>query len=139
MKRQKSRLLLITFIFVCILSATASAMNPRASDYLDQYEVDAISTGGGEVAIRIFVNGTGKMSCLGADEITIYEKINGRWMIADYFDRDDPGMVDTNTNTFTNTIYFAGYSDTEYKVSATVFAENSIGSDSRTQVVYVNT
>lgn len=121
------------------MSTAAFAFEARASKYLDMYEIDAVSTGGGDIAIKISVDGTGRMAALGAEEITIYEKVNGRWMIAGYFDRDDAGMIGTDTYSFINTIYFSGYSDTEYKVSATIFAENSTGSDSRTQVVYVNT
>lgn len=139
LKHQKTRFFTLVLALVCALSVAASAADMRASDYLDKYEVDAVSTGGGDVAILISVHGTGRMTNLGAEKITVYEKINGRWSIADYFDSSDSGMVGTNTNAFTSTIYFSGYADTEYKIGATIFAEDSTGSDSRYLEVYVNT
>lgn len=139
MKKQNIRLAVLLLACIFVLPTAVTAIEMRASDYIDWYEVDAVSTGGGDIAIKFSVEGTGRMDYLGAEEITVYEKINGIWMIADYFDRDDSGMVSANDNRFTNAIYFSGYTDMEYKIGVTVFAEDSTGSDSRYQEVYVNT
>lgn len=139
LKNQKARILALLLALVCMLSVTAVAADMRASDYIDKYDIDAVATGGGDIAIKISVDGTGKMTSLGAEEIVVYEKISGRWMVAGYYDKSDSGMVGTNTSAFSNTIYFSGYTDTEYKIEVTIFSEDATGSDSRYVEVYVNT
>lgn len=133
------RISIIAMALICALTIFVSATDVKASYYIDKWEVDATLTDKGNIAIKISVDGTGRMTALGGKEIIIYEKINNRWMIADYFDRDDPGMVGTNTNTFVNTIYTNAYPNTEYKICVTIFAEDSSGDDSRYQEIYINT
>lgn len=136
-KLRRLAALLLASIFT--LPTITFAVNKRASDYIDAYDIDAVYTSDGEIAIKFSIEGKGDMDCLGAEEIIVYEKVNGIWMISDYFDRDDPGMVDTDTNIYTHTVYSHGYADAEYKILVSVFAEDSTGSDSRYEEVYVNT
>lgn len=127
--------LCVLILSFCLLSV--SAANTRASAYITSTYMDVIPTGEGELAVEFSILGTGRMSRIGAQAISFYRENGSSWTyLTSYYD-DDEGMAETNTYSHGNTMYYQGVSGTRYKVIVTLFAENSSGSDSRTEAFYV--
>ena len=77
------------------------------------------------------------MDKIGCESIKVYEKSGTRWTLVNSADEDDLGMSQYNSRLQKNTIQFDSESGVEYKVSVTIFAENSSGRDTRTRTFYV--
>ncbi len=79
------------------------------------------------------------MTKLGASSIKIYEYPYNSSDIVNTKTEYSTGMTTTNSYSYSNTITYTGESNTKYKVVVTVFARDSSGSDSRTEIYYVST
>lgn len=125
-------------VFICMFTLTISAyaIENRASDQIAVYDISVTPTSG-TLNVKFSVSGTNIMDKLGCESIMVYEKSGTRWTLVDSMEENDPGMSRYNTNAQKNTIQFDGESGVEYKVSVTVFAENSAGRDTRTETFYV--
>ena len=130
----------------CIIAISTLLMVPvsaysnivyRASEQLTSYSINVKPIGGGRLAISFSVDGTGKMTRIGAKRIVVHQKVGGTWALANSLDQDDAGMISNNSYYHGNTIYYNGISGEEYRVEVTIFAEDASGSDSRTQTFYV--
>lgn len=125
-----SRLILIVSILSLMLVTYASA---RASDQIDGGWAVAQASSGGEIAVEFQINGTGKMSKIGASLIVVYEKGSNGWT---EFDRitasDDPSLFTTGAYSHCRTKYFHGVVGRQYYAKVTTFATNSSGTDYRT-------
>jgi len=95
--------------------------------------MDVIPAGLGVLGIDFGIEGTGQMTAIGAETITVYKANGWDWDFVTEFNRNDDGMIDTNTVYHGNTIYFYGISGVRYKVTVTLFSENTKGYDSRTE------
>ena len=132
------RYISFVLVFICMFTLTISAyaIENRASDQIALYNITVTPTSG-TLNVKFSVSGTGVMEKIGCESIRTYEKSGTRWSLVDSMDENDPGMSRYNTNAQKNTIQFDGESGVEYKVSVTVFAENSAGRDTRTETFYV--
>lgn len=137
MVKKKIRVLISLMLAAVLCTVSVSAALARASAYIDWYSMNVTPVGSGVLGIEFSVKGTGKMSALGAESITIERQSGTKWIQDAEFDRYDEGMVGKNAFTYTNTIPYNGTPGTKYKVTITLFAENSSGSDSRTQTFIV--
>ena len=137
MRKSCSRICALLVALSIMLSVPALANTYRASDQIDAHSVEAVATGGGNFTTYFSVHGTGQMTCLGAESITVREKVGSVWKIVATFDRDDNGMTSTNAFWHYGTLYYPGTSGTQYMIEVTLFAEDSSGYDSRLRVVYV--
>ena len=114
MREVKFRFITLTLILSIILALPAFATqntSDRASEQLRSYFMDARNAGNGEIIITFSVDGTRKMEQIGAKRIVVFNKVGGVWSIVESWSKDD----------------------------ITIFAENSSGSDSRTQTFFVTT
>ena len=129
----------ISMVLVCTLFfATASFAAARASAQIDYYNINAIASGGGEIAIRFSITAPNYMRELGAESIYIYERGTFGWDLVEKFDKDDPDMTVTDAIKHGTTIYYNGESGNEYRIIVTVFAEDKNGeSDSRSKTMSV--
>lgn len=137
MRKNMIRLCALIFVLSLALSVPALAVTITASDQIHSYDMDVLAIGNGKLAIEFSIEGTGWMDRIGAKSIVIYEKFGNNWLIVASYDKDDPGMSTKNINMYGNTIYYSGYSGTQYRVQITVFAENASGSDSRFGELYI--
>lgn len=137
MLKKKIRVLLSLMLAAVLCTVSVSAALTRASAYIDWYSMNVTPVGSGVLWIEFSIEGTGKMSTLGAESITIERQSGAKWIQAAEFDRYDEGMVGTNAYTYDNIIPYNGIPETKYKVTITLFAENSSGSDSRTKTFIV--
>ena len=141
MREVKFRFITLTLILSIILALPAFATqntSDRASEQLRSYFMDARNAGNGEIIITFSVDGTRKMEQIGAKRIVVFNKVGGVWSIVESWSKDDSGMTASNAYYYGNTMYFNGKVGTEYRVDITIFAENSSGSDSRTQTFFVD-
>ena len=132
MKKISTRVLSTILALSLIMSVSVFA-SARASDQIGLHSITVYSNSGGQIGIYFTIEGTGKMTNIGAESITIYEKFGNLWLTVASYDRNDTGMSTSNAFEYGNTIYYNGTTGTEYKVVVTVFAENSAGYDSRSK------
>lgn len=140
MVKNRNKLICLIIAFTCLLSLPVYGTDivPYASDQLGAYEVDAVATGGGEIAIEFSVEGTGVMKSIGAEKIRVFEDYGSDgWVLVGSFSKNNSGMTASNKNVYGNTKYFYGNEGSYYKVEVTIFATNAQGTDSRTLTRYV--
>lgn len=141
MKKNKTRILSLLLVLACMMSVTAYASDivPYASDQISAYDGDAIAVGNGRIAIEFSIEGTGKMSSIGAQKIKVYEDYySDGWALVKTFRQADDGMSTSGKVSYGNTIYYNGVAGKKYKVEITVFATDYNGvTDTRTVICYV--
>lgn len=125
-------------VFLCMFTLTISAyaIEDRASDQISLFDISVTSTSD-TLNVKFSVSGTSRMDKIGCESIKVYEKSGTRWTLVNSADEDDLGMSQYNSRLQKNTIQFDSESGVEYKVSVTIFAENSSGRDTRTRTFYV--
>ena len=135
---KKCRGLFALCVALCLMAmlVPASAFDTRASEQIYYHSIDA-SASGGQIVTRFSVMGNVPMDKLGCQSIKIYEKRGSSWISVASFDEDDAGMSRTNGTRHSNSISWSCKSSVEYRVSVTVFAEDSAGRDTRSKTVYV--
>lgn len=102
----------------------------RASQYLNGYSVGIEARGSGKIAVAMTVDGTGVMDKIGVIEVEIEQKVNGAWRYYDsLFASEYPEFFEYNSRDFVGTTYFQGTPGVSYRVTLTVYARNSKGSD----------
>lgn len=108
MKKMNSKFATVIFVLSILLSIPAFAYSDidyRASEQIMSYYINATAAGDGEIAISVSIDGTGKMTRIGAKRIVIYNKINNVWALADSMSQNDPGMSSSNAYFHSNTIF----------------------------------
>lgn len=132
-KRAISLLTVITLLFS--LTSTASAEGStwsvtRASQYLDGYSVGIEARGNGEIVLAMTVEGVGIMEKIGVREVYIEKKVNGGWQFHESLDAvEHPEFYDYNSRDYVGSTSFYGTAGISYRVTLTVYARNSRGSD----------
>ena len=102
----------------------------RSSAYLDGYSVGIEARGNGKIAVAMTVEARSKMEKLGVHEVEIEQKVNGNWRYYDsQYGAEHPEFYDYNTWDYVGTTYFQGTPGVSYRVTLTVYARNSKGSD----------
>lgn len=135
---RKLKCCLSLVLVFALLSATTVFAAARASEQIDIYDIDVATIGNGDIAIKFSVTGNGRMECLGAESIYIFERGTFGWELTESFDKDDPDMTEYDSPKYGNTVYFYGDPGKEYRVIVTIFAEDQYGeSDSRSRTFTV--
>ena len=102
----------------------------RSSAYLDGYSVSIEARGNGEIAVAMTVDGKGVMEKIGVREVEIDHKVNGVWKYYDsLYASEHPEFYNYNSRDYVGTTYFQGTPGVSYRVTLTVYARNSNGSD----------
>ena len=119
MKRRLFSLFLM-LIMMFSVGMTASAV----------YSVGIEARGNGKIAVAMTVEARSKMEKLGVHEVEIEQKVNGNWRYYDsQYGAEHPEFYDYNTWDYVGTTYFQGTPGVSYRVTLTVYARNSKGSD----------
>lgn len=132
---QKTLVLLMVLLFSgsMIGNAYAASNSVRASYYLDYYFVDVDNGTGSKVEIWFEVDATRVMDLVGLSYLIVQENDNGTWKtVATCFGSTSNGLLAADTDSHVSSISYTGTSGKEYRAIATVYAENSSGSDYRT-------
>ena len=139
LKRKYFRTIVAVVCCLAMLSCTAFAAETsenRASDQIISYYIK-VSTDPGRINVEFSVTGTGTVDKLGCESIYVYAKQDSRWRLVEAWVEDDEGMSRTDTFTCKNAIFCNGNAGVEYKVVVTIFSENSLGRDTRSETTYV--
>ena len=135
MRKKKLLVALLAVVLVFAMSATALAsdIQPyRASDYLGTYSGSITAQSGKQMKVTFSVVGTGMMTEVGADHITIQKKVNGVWTYDRTISHEDEGyenMMRSNAVSHGTSVYFTGTAGVEYRAVVTAYAADSTGSD----------
>lgn len=132
----KKRVLAFVLIFALLLSLPAFALEDRASDQISRRDTDATAMPG-QIVVKATIVGLGNMNKIGCESIYVYKLVNSYWILSDWLTEDDEGMTSSNTAGHMGNYFFDSERGVRYRVVITVFAENSAGRDSRTDVYYV--
>lgn len=126
---------IIAFILVITLVAPigASAVQPRASDYLSAYSAYIYLPGDGEVRVYFNVQGTRTMDELGALSIAIYESTDGtNWSWKKTFTHDSTsGMLGYNDFYHSGYVSYNGVAGRYYKAYVCIWAGKDGDGDTR--------
>lgn len=139
MKRKYFRNIVAMVCCLAMLSCTAFAAEVsenRASAQIVSYFI-SVSTDPGQISVEFSVTGTGTVDKLGCESIYVYAKQDSRWRLVEAWVEDDEGMSCSNTFVHSNAIFCNGTAGVEYKVVVTIFSENSLGRDTRSETTYV--
>lgn len=137
MKKRLLSLLLVSALSVTLITgATASSIQPHASDYLAKYTIATVpGSNTGEVILAYTVVGTGSSTTVGVKKIEVYRS-NGSY-VTTITGTTSNGLLRSSTSYHGGTYTYKGVSGTSYYMVVTVYASNSSGSDSR--VITTNT
>lgn len=136
------RFVAVIVVIAVLIPVTAGAeitetVQPRASEYLDNYTAYVYLPGNGEVRVYFEVQGTRNMDELGALSITIYECSTNSsnlddWTWVQTFTHDStPGMLDYNTSYHSSHVSCNGYAGRYYKAYVCVWAGKDGNGDTR--------
>ncbi len=137
MVRKKNRIFALICAVLMLFSVTTAAsaleLSPYSSAQISGYRITVTPLDDGQIKVKCEVSGTGVMTELGTDHITIYEAQGTGWLIAD----DYSGDSNTNAITYSSSYYFSGVPGTRYKIIAGVFATDSAGTDTEYETYIV--
>ncbi len=127
------RLVAIILITACAFSITATAVQPRASDYLAAYGAYIYPAGWGKVQVWFEVEGTNDMDEIGALEIRMYEsKDNETWTWVKTFEhQNDAGMLGYNDYYHAGHVEYNGTIGRYYKAYVCIWGGKNGAGDTR--------
>jgi len=136
MKRKSSVLLrvfalLLTIVF--LVPINASAVEPRASYYLDSYSAYVYNAGWYKVQVWVTVDGVDYMDEIGALDIWLYESTdNENWTCVQYYEYvDHTDMLGYNNYYHSGHVEYAGSIGKYYKAYVCVWAGKDGDGDAR--------
>lgn len=136
LKRMVSFALALTL--ATLLTATAAAVETRASMLIASHSCVASMDTDGEIRVTFSITGKKIMSRIGAQSMSFYIKNGTSWKLVESYTEYYVGMSAMNKLSHGNTITYQGTAGEEYKIVVTLFAKNSDGeTDSRTYTKYV--
>ena len=126
---------IVAFLLIVTMSfpVTVSAVEPRASDYLDSYQAYVYPAGSGEIQVWFSVTADTYMDELGALSIHIYESSdNSTWTYkTTYRHSNFSGMLGTNDIFHSGHISYQGTAGKYYKAYVCIWAGKDGGGDTR--------
>lgn len=136
---KKNKILAFVFLLMFTFSLTVPAYAAvKESHQISSYSIDALPASNSRIAVEFSVVANYQMTKIGAESIVIYENEGTYWQYVKTFTQSDSGMTRNNAFNYGNTVYYSGTPGKEYRVSVTIFAEDSSGgSDSRSESFYV--
>jgi len=141
MKHRKSSLIrVISLILACVIivpcfasTASAEAVQPRASDYLISYNSYICPMGGGELEIWFTVVGKGDMDEIGTLSILLYESTdqeNWTWKKT-FLHESWVSMLAYNDNFHSDYVSYQGVAGRYYKAYVCIWAGKDGDGDTR--------
>lgn len=137
MKIKRFLPIVLSVIFIVSLCVPASAVESRASDQIAVYTMQ-VNPHSGYFSVFFSVSGAGKADKLGCESIYVYKMVDFDWELVEAETKleDDPGMSKKNIYDYANSIRCNSERGEAYKIVVTIFAENSKGRDTRSDVFY---
>lgn len=127
------RVISLLLVFMFLLPTSVSALETRASYYLDAYTAYIYPAGWGKVQVWFSVDGTGTMDEIGTLEIQLYEsKDNENWTWLKTFEhQNDEGMLGYDNFYHDGYVQYNGTIGRYYKAYVCVWAGKDGDGDAR--------
>ena len=127
------RVISLLLVFMFLLPTSVSALETRASYYLDAYTAYIYPAGWGKVQVWFSIDGTGDMDEIGVLSIQLYEsKDNETWTWLKTYDYTDySGMLGYNNYYHDGHIEYNGTIGRYYKAYVCVWAGKDGNGDTR--------
>ena len=137
MKTKKCLSVVLSVICLVTLYVPARAVESRASEQIDAYAMQ-VDPQSGYFAVFFSVTGAGKANKIGCESIYVYKMVDFDWVLVKKETKleDDTGMSKEDAYHYSNSIRCNWERGVTYKIEVTIFAENSKGRDTRSQVFY---
>lgn len=136
--RKKERNVVIRLAALILIAAMlcpigASAVEPRASYYLDSYNAYPYAAGSGKVQVWFHVTGVDYMDDIGSLSIQIYESTdNSNFSFVDsYNNGNTPSMLGHDKIIYQSHVTYSGVAGRYYKAYVCIYAGDSSGGDTR--------
>ena len=131
-KKLLSFIVAVMVFATCCPTATASDIQPRASEYLSQYTVTlAKGDSAGEIKVIYSIIPSRKATVAGLSKIEIY-KANGAYVTTIYGSKENGLLTELTVAYCSGTYVYSGISGTSYYAKVTVYGGNATASDTRT-------
>ena len=127
------RIVTLLLVVALCLPLNVSAVEPRASDYLDSYQAYVYPAGSGEIQVWFNVTADDYMDEIGALSIHIYESSdNSTWTYkATYRHTNYPNMLDANDYYHSGHVTYQGTVGKYYKAYVCIWAGKDGDGDTR--------
>ena len=126
---------IVAFLLIVTMSfpVTVSAVEPRASDYLDSYQAYVYPAGSGEIQVWFSVTADDYMDDLGALWIEVYESTdNSTWTYKKtYMHTDYSGLLDQDDIYHSGHVSYQGVKGRYYKAYVCIWAGSDGNGDTR--------
>lgn len=132
-KRCAALLLAVLLLLPSIPVSAATAVQPRANDYLEDCSAYVSCADGGVIKVSFNVSATYEMDELGVLELQLYESTdNTNWVwVATYASADYPNLMGYNNDYYSNHVtYTQGISGRYYRAFVYIIARSDGGSGS---------
>lgn len=135
MKARYIRLLSVALL-VCMTSSmlcSFASASTQSSDYLNQYMAECTPISNGKIIISVDVDALVNCTKIGADDIYLYESIDGvnYTLVRHYTDYDYPNMVGTGFHYYRDAVSYRGVAGRYYFANVYIYAGDSSGYDRR--------
>lgn len=126
-------LALILMTPVNVHAATATPMQPYASNYLSAYSAYVHAAGSGMIQVYFYADGTGIIDELGCLSISVYESTdNSNWTWKKTFTHDSTsGMLSYDDHYHSGHVDYQGVAGRYYKAYVTIWGGDNGDGDSR--------
>lgn len=137
MKRKGMAMVLCFVLLAAMLpvqvQAEERAQTARASDFIDDYNINFYSVGGGKVRIAFEVYATSVMDDVGATRILLYGGPSADQLlpVETFYESTSPNMIASNTSSHSSSVTFTGQSGYYYQALVYVRATKDGVWDSR--------
>lgn len=133
---KKIRIISLVLAFMMLLSLGALAVDSKASDQINRYDIRVTPTTG-YINVKASIYGKGDMDKIGCESIYVYEYRSAAWTLVGHDDESDPDMYVENLAGYLVNKQYDTRAGREYKVVVTVFAEKDGVRDTRTRTYTV--
>jgi len=128
-EKSKFRFIALPLICSILLSGVALGAKWRSSDQIRSYSVSVTPTTGNRLVVAFSIAETKSVQLVGAKIIAVYEKNGSSWVCVGGFTQKNSGMTGSNTFSYGNTIYYNATAGRKYRVTVTLFAQDSSGNE----------
>ena len=133
---KKTRIISLVLVFMMLLSLGALAVDSKASDQINRYDIRVTPTTG-YINVKASIYGKGQMDKIGCESIYVYEYRSAAWTLVGHDDESDPDMYLEDVPGYLVNKQYDTRAGREYKVVVTVVAEKDGVRDTRTKTLFV--
>ena len=130
--KRKLAVVAILLVIIIAVSPVASALEPRASEYISCYSARPLAEGNGKLRIYFSITGTGgDMDKIGVSSITIYKEDGTEVDSFGYLEEGYENLMAYDTWYMNDSMIFQGVPGVKYYARVVFYVVKGAGSDYR--------